>query len=45
MYVNGRNINKVLNIKVGICVTFTVKHGLNKMHPTMFTYEVGWFVG
>jgi hypothetical protein len=41
----GENINKILNIKVGICAIFTMKHGLNKTHPTMFTYQVGWFVG
>jgi len=38
-------INKILNINVGICATFTLKHGLNKMHPTMFTHHAGWFIG
>jgi hypothetical protein len=29
----GQNINKILNITIGICATFTTKRGLNKMHP------------
>jgi len=41
----GQNINEILNIKVGICATFTTKHGLNNMHPTVDTHQLGWFVG
>jgi hypothetical protein len=36
----GENINKILNITIGICATFTMKHGLNKMHP--FCLHVKW---
>jgi hypothetical protein len=41
----GQNVNKTLNIKVGICAMFTMKHRLNKMHPNIFPYQVGWFGG
>jgi len=41
----GQNMNKILNIKSGICAMFTMKHSLNKMHPTKCTYQMGWFVG
>jgi len=41
----GKNINKILNNKIGICAMFITKHLLNKMHPIMFTKQVGSFVG
>ncbi len=39
------NINKIWNIKVNVCAMFTIKYGLNKMHSTMFSLNVGWFDG
>ncbi len=33
------------NIKVGTCVTSLMKNGVNKMHPIMFSQQLGWFVG
>jgi hypothetical protein len=38
-----KNINKILNKKVDICVTFKTKHGLNKMH--LLQFQIGWFIG
>jgi hypothetical protein len=38
-----KNINKIWNIEIDVCAMFKVKHGLNKMHFTIFAHEVGWF--
>jgi len=32
-------------IDIDVYVMFKVKYGLNRMHSTIFTHQVGWFDG
>jgi hypothetical protein len=38
-------INKIQNIKFGVCVMFKIKYGLNIMHSTILSRQGGWFDG
>ncbi len=31
--------------EIDVCAMFTIKYGLNIMHSTIFSYQVGWFDG
>jgi hypothetical protein len=35
-------MNKILQIKCGICAMFTMKHRLNKMHPPHESVHIKW---
>jgi hypothetical protein len=32
-----------MTIDVYVYAMFKVKYGVNKMHPTIFSHQVGWF--
>jgi hypothetical protein len=40
-----KNINKIWNIEINVCVMSKVKYGLNKMHSTIFAHQMGWLDG
>jgi len=34
-----------INIEIDVYVMFKIKYGLNKIHPILFSHQVGWFDG
>jgi hypothetical protein len=40
----GQNIDKTLNISWHLCNVYN-GHRLNKLHPNLFPYQLGWFGG
>jgi hypothetical protein len=45
--INFKNfhLEKYQYIDIDVYVMFKVKYGLNRMHSTIFTHQVGWFDG
>jgi len=32
-------------MKYDVCAMFKIKYGLDRMHPNVFSHQVGWFDG